>query len=185
MKIDTLTKRLGGVTFRFAILTASLSLALVVAFMINGCGGTTRAAVELPHPNTSVFLSLGEQQALDSASLEEYCGLLNGYLEELRGEIELAKHYTDSLNVEMERLNAEHSRINREKRDIQKELRLLKGKREGRMTYETKEGDTLMTLSTLFYGNAAQWRKIFQENEDKVEDPGKPLPVGTKLVIPN
>lgn len=183
MKIETVSKRFKSVTIRFALLTTGISIAMLVAFVVIGSGGA-RAAIELPHPDTGVFLSLAEQQALDSKTLEEYCGMLNNYLDELRGEIQLAKHYTDSLDVEMERLNAEHSRINREKRDIQKELRELKGQRPGRMTYTTKEGDTLMTLSTLFFGNAAQWRKIFQENEDKVEDPGKPLPVGTELVIP-
>ena len=167
----------------FAPLAGSLSIVILVSVLVSGCGGTS-AAVELPRPNTGVFLTLEEQQALSAKSLDEYCQMLNSYLDELREEIELAKHYTDSLGVEMEKLNAQHSEINRKKRQIQKELREMKSQRQGNTTYISKKGDTLMTLSTLFYGNAAQWRKIFQENQDKVEDPGKVLPVGTTLVIP-
>ena len=49
--------------------------------------------------------------------------------------------------------------------------------------YEVKAGDTLSKIAKSFYGNAAQYMKIFEANKDQLKDPDK-ISVGQKLKIP-
>jgi nucleoid-associated protein YgaU len=67
---------------------------------------------------------------------------------------------------------------------LERDLRLLKQERRRQSTYVTRAGDTLMKLSGLFYGTAADWRKIYEANREKIEDPGQELEAGIKLTIP-
>lgn len=50
-------------------------------------------------------------------------------------------------------------------------------------TYTVKPGDTLSKIAKEFYGNANEYNKIFQANQDKLSDPDK-IQVGQELVIP-
>jgi nucleoid-associated protein YgaU len=50
-------------------------------------------------------------------------------------------------------------------------------------TYTVKAGDTLSKISQQFYGNANQYRKIFEANRDQISDPDKIRP-GMELKIP-
>jgi nucleoid-associated protein YgaU len=50
-------------------------------------------------------------------------------------------------------------------------------------TYTVKPGDTLSQLSQQFYGDANQYRRIFDANRDKLSDPDK-IQVGQVLNIP-
>jgi len=43
--------------------------------------------------------------------------------------------------------------------------------------------DTLLQLAEKYYGNRNQWRKIWQANKKRLNDPNN-LPVGMKLIIP-
>ena len=49
--------------------------------------------------------------------------------------------------------------------------------------YEVKKGDSLYKLSRRFYGNDHGWKKIYQANEEKINNPDRLL-VGTLLRIP-
>ena len=51
-------------------------------------------------------------------------------------------------------------------------------------TYTVKPGDTLSKISQQFYGDANQYRKIFEANRDKLNDPDKIQP-GQELKIPS
>lgn len=51
-------------------------------------------------------------------------------------------------------------------------------------TYTVKSGDTLSKIAKEIYGNANEYNKIFQANQDKLESPDK-IQVGQELVIPN
>jgi nucleoid-associated protein YgaU len=51
-------------------------------------------------------------------------------------------------------------------------------------TYTVKPGDTLSKIAKEFYGNANDYNKIFQANQDKLESPDK-IRVGQELVIPS
>src|ERR687890_60613 len=37
--------------------------------------------------------------------------------------------------------------------------------------YTVKAGDTLRSLAQQFYGDEAQWSRIFDENRDQIDDP--------------
>jgi nucleoid-associated protein YgaU len=44
-------------------------------------------------------------------------------------------------------------------------------------------GDTLSKIAKKFYGDAAQYNKIFEANRDQLKDPDK-IQVGQKLKVP-
>jgi nucleoid-associated protein YgaU len=51
-------------------------------------------------------------------------------------------------------------------------------------TYEVQSGDTLLSIAEQFYGDATQWRRIYDANKDVIgSDPDK-LKIGMKLKIP-
>lgn len=50
-------------------------------------------------------------------------------------------------------------------------------------TYEVKSGDNLSKISKQFYGDANQWRKIYEANRDQIKDPDRIFP-GQKFIIP-
>lgn len=49
--------------------------------------------------------------------------------------------------------------------------------------YEVVSGDNLSKIAKKFYGDANQYRKIFEANKDQLADPDK-IKVGQKLKIP-
>ncbi len=49
--------------------------------------------------------------------------------------------------------------------------------------YEVAAGDNLSKIAKKFYGDANQYRKIFEANKDQLADPDK-IKVGQKLKIP-
>jgi nucleoid-associated protein YgaU len=51
--------------------------------------------------------------------------------------------------------------------------------------YEIQKGDTLSAIAKRFYGDATEWRKIYNANRDVLgDDPDKIYP-GQKITIPN
>ncbi|HYR53037.1 MAG TPA: LysM peptidoglycan-binding domain-containing protein [Candidatus Dormibacteraeota bacterium] len=52
-----------------------------------------------------------------------------------------------------------------------------------RTTYTVKKGDTLSKIAREVYGDADEWQRIFDANEDQIEDPDVIEP-GQKLKIP-
>jgi LysM repeat protein len=49
--------------------------------------------------------------------------------------------------------------------------------------YAVLAGDTLSKIAKQFYGDAAQYQKIFEANRDQLKDPDK-IQVGQKLKVP-
>ena len=49
--------------------------------------------------------------------------------------------------------------------------------------YEVKSGDNLSKIAQAEYGNANEWKRIFEANKDILSDPNKIYP-GQKLRIP-
>jgi len=58
------------------------------------------------------------------------------------------------------------------------------GSSAGHRTYTVAAGDSLSKIAKNFYGNANQYTKIFEANQDKLSDPDKIKP-GQVLVIPD
>ena len=50
-------------------------------------------------------------------------------------------------------------------------------------TYTVVAGDTLSKIAKREYGNANEWKRIFEANKDLIKDPDKIFP-GQKLKIP-
>ncbi len=53
----------------------------------------------------------------------------------------------------------------------------------GSNTHVVQAGDTLYGLARQYYDNESMWKKIWQANKDKIDDPNKLAP-GMKLIIP-
>ncbi len=51
-------------------------------------------------------------------------------------------------------------------------------------TYEVQSGDTLATIAQQYYGDPAQWRRIYDANKDAIGDDPDRLKLGQKLTIP-
>lgn len=49
--------------------------------------------------------------------------------------------------------------------------------------YVVKSGDSLSKIAQLEYGNASDWKRIYEANRDILKDPDKIFP-GQKLKIP-
>jgi nucleoid-associated protein YgaU len=50
-------------------------------------------------------------------------------------------------------------------------------------TYEVKSGDNLSKIARQYYGNANEWRKIYDANRDQIKNPDLIYP-GQRLLIP-
>jgi 5'-nucleotidase/UDP-sugar diphosphatase len=54
----------------------------------------------------------------------------------------------------------------------------------GGETYEVASGDTLLTIAEKQYGDATQWRRIYEANQDVIGSNPDALKIGMKLKIP-
>lgn len=54
---------------------------------------------------------------------------------------------------------------------------------EAERTYTVEKGDTLWAISERFYGSGNEWRRIYEANRDRIEDPDVIQP-GWELTIP-
>jgi nucleoid-associated protein YgaU len=54
---------------------------------------------------------------------------------------------------------------------------------QGAQTYTVAKGDTLSKIAKQFYGDAKQWKKIFEANSDSIKNPDLIHP-GQVLKIP-
>jgi nucleoid-associated protein YgaU len=54
----------------------------------------------------------------------------------------------------------------------------------GGEVYEVQGGDTLMKIAFKVYGDVYQWRKVLDDNSDRISDPGR-LVKGTQLKVDN
>ena len=54
----------------------------------------------------------------------------------------------------------------------------------GTQSYTVQGGDTLSKIAKQHYGDAGQWRKIFEANRGTISDPDK-IQVGQQLTIPS
>ncbi len=50
--------------------------------------------------------------------------------------------------------------------------------------YVIKGGDTLSKIAKQYYGNANEWRRIYEANKQTISDPDKIFP-GQKIIIPD
>ncbi len=64
--------------------------------------------------------------------------------------------------------------------DFRKRIEAMKKKK-----YTVKEGDTLSSIAKEFYGNAADYKIIYEANKDLIGDDPDQIQVGMELMIPN
>ena len=49
--------------------------------------------------------------------------------------------------------------------------------------YTVVAGDSLSKIAKKYYGDASQWKRIFEANRDQIENPDR-IQIGWKLAIP-
>jgi nucleoid-associated protein YgaU len=54
----------------------------------------------------------------------------------------------------------------------------------GEQIYEVQSGDTLLSISEQFYGDATQWQRIYDANKDVIGPNPDTLRIGMRLRIP-
>jgi 5'-nucleotidase / UDP-sugar diphosphatase len=54
----------------------------------------------------------------------------------------------------------------------------------GSRTHVVRKGDTLYSLARQYYGDAAQWKRIFQANGDRIPNKDQ-IRIGQELAIPD
>jgi len=54
----------------------------------------------------------------------------------------------------------------------------------GSRTHVVKKGDTLFSLARQYYGDASQWKKIYQANGDRIPNKDQ-IKIGQELSIPD
>jgi LysM repeat protein len=130
-------------------------------------------------------LTVQEAELKESLSeLEQKRRLAREELENMKGRIEALK--------EQDLLGQKNAQINQLKERVanlelalsgqRQQVRQLTEKKESIRTHVVVSGDTLQSIAKEYYGDANQWKKIYNANSDKIE---RGLPkVGSKLVIP-
>jgi nucleoid-associated protein YgaU len=159
-----------------------LGVLLVGLAMLSACGSPP--PVELPDPASGQYLTLDQQRGLSREQLGQYCRMLDDYNATLHSDMQLAKQLSDSLVTVIDSLNTVQSELSRETKRLNADVSRLRQGRTGSIEYVTREGDTLMKLAGIFYDSNAEWRRIYNANQDKIQDAGAPLPPGLKLSIP-
>ncbi len=138
---------------------------------------------------------------MEAGSIELYYSKLQTEAEMLRARLEKAEDERSRLEkvlieealsrikekVRAERLESAAQPTTREKTPAQGVLPALTGIGGGSVsnmkTYVTSKGDSLQTISELFYGRKDRWIEIFNLNRDKVGRGGS-LKTGTVLLVP-
>jgi nucleoid-associated protein YgaU len=130
-------------------------------------------------------LTVQEAELKESLSeLEQKRRLAREELENMKGRIEALK--------EQDLLGQKNAQINQLKERVanlelalsgqRQQVRQLTEKKESIRTHVVVSGDTLQSIAKEYYGDANQWKKIYNANSDKIE---RGLPKdGSKLVIP-
>ncbi len=160
-----------------------MALGLLLALSAGGCG-RKGAPVDLPLPSSGRLLTLEEQERLSDDQYEEYCGMLQTYLDSLYADLDLADALEDSLSALVDSLAEVSRALNKEKMKLDDELRRMQRQRDSDVVYVTREGDTLTEIARIFFQGPAAWRKIYDANKDVIKEPGEKLPAGLRLRIP-
>jgi nucleoid-associated protein YgaU len=89
--------------------------------------------------------------------------------DKVRAELEKTQEELRKLRVEYERRVAEEATTHAATEDT---------------TYTVVRGDTLWAIASRYYGNGSEWRKIYEANKGKIENPDLIYP-GQTFVIPD
>jgi nucleoid-associated protein YgaU len=129
------------------------------------------------------------KQLIDTAK-KQFIRSLPGHHSELDTRVEL-------IDI-AHRLREENITLKQTLREMQERCRLLEARRDSgvrimvpsagpairkNIRHVVRAGDTLSRISQKYYGTPAQWKKIFEANQDDIPFPNA-LTVGQELIIP-
>jgi nucleoid-associated protein YgaU len=157
-----------------------LGLAAALSFCLVAPAG---AKVE-KDPRKGEYYTNDEILKLSRGDRDDYCEMLENYLDELREDTGFFEHRVDSLSTALDTLRAQSLRLSSDLRDLNTELRDLRLRRNSIQSYVVQENDNLRDIAKLVYGDPTRWKAIYDANRDKIKSEDAPLAPGTKLKIP-
>lgn len=173
-----MTKRLRF--FVYAILAVEL-----VAVMV-GCGGSKHRNVSI---EAGEYYSEDELKSLSSGRRSDYCKQLTSELDtaqkdhqRIQTEIQATKDLIQSIRRQIVPIEQEVLQLESAIRTVTDEIEAVKALP---AEYKIKDGDslTLISMKEDIYNDIEKWSRIFEANQDKVDDPWFIFP-DTVLVIP-
>jgi len=176
MKIKTIIRELfiaGGVA----------AVAVVVA---SGCGGSKVRKVNV---DSGEYYSEDEYELLTDGEKNDYCSNLTGELGQTENTRDTRQKELEDTRAAIESIRQQIIPIDRQTLNLEADIRTLRGQIEEvkalPRTYRVRPDDSLSLIASYddIYNNLDSWWKIFEANEDKIDDPYYIFP-DTVLVIP-
>jgi nucleoid-associated protein YgaU len=161
-------------------------LIAAVGLVANGCGGSKSHDVDV---TAGEYYSEEEYEALSNKDKEQYCAaldhelsLLQGQVEEKRGELTATRKQIESLKNQITPIERELLRIDSDIRSLTNQVIELEALPK---TWNIQSGECLWIIAGYedVYSDPVKWPRIFRANTNKIEDPEWIYP-DTVLVIP-
>jgi chromosome segregation ATPase len=161
-------------------------LTLVTGAFIGGCAGSKSRGVDV---GAGEYYSADELDALSRRQKSNYCDALGAELESAQNEQQRMQKEIQDAKDTIQALRKEVVPIEQEVLALESRIRTLDDQIEEVMAlpgeWKIKDGDTLtlIAMKENIYNDIEKWTKIFEANQDKIDDPYFIFP-DTVLVIP-
>ncbi len=163
---------------------ALLAVELVVVMV--GCGGSKHRNVTIADGE---YYSEDEFESLSSGRRSDYCKQLTSELDgaqkdhqRVQSEIQDAKDQIQAIRRQIVPIEQEVLQLESAIRTVNDQIAVVKALP---AEYKIKAGDslTLISMKEEIYNDIEKWQKVFEANQDKIDDPWFIFP-DTVLVIP-
>jgi hypothetical protein len=175
-----------GVSLKRLRLFTCLLLALELVLVTAGCGGAKHRQVNVA---TGEYYSEDEFESLSSGKRSDYCKQLSSELDvaqadhqRIQTEIQDSKDLIQSIRRQIVPIEQEVLQLESAIRTVRDQIEAVKALP---AEYKIKDGDslTLIAMKQEIYNDIEKWQRIFEANQDKIDDPWFIFP-DTVLVIP-
>ena len=167
-----------------SLIVLIVMMAATVAQM--GCGGSKTREVSVP---AGEYYTEDEYAALSGRKKDRYCNDLNaetqlaqGIHDETQREIEDTRNMIATMRSQIVPLQNEVIRLDAEIRTLNDQIESVKALP---IQWTVKDGEslTLIAMNEMVFNDIDKWWKIFEANQDKIDDPYYIFP-DTVLTIP-
>ncbi|UCG52526.1 MAG: LysM peptidoglycan-binding domain-containing protein [Candidatus Latescibacterota bacterium] len=168
------------------IILLIVSLVVTMGFVVSGCGGSKHRQIDVSEGD---YYSEDEIEALPASKRSRYCQDLQAVLGSTRQEFDAKTQQLEETRTLTRSLRDQIVPIEREVLQLESDIRTLNDQIEEVKAlpteYVIKEGESLTAIAMRpeIYNDIDKWERIFQANQDKIDDPYFIFP-DTVLVIP-
>ncbi|MCZ6767238.1 MAG: LysM peptidoglycan-binding domain-containing protein [bacterium] len=161
-------------------------VAAVVVIFAGGCGGSKVREVNV---GSGEYYSEDDYDLLSDGEKNAYCTNLTTELGHTKSTLDNTEQELEDTRFAIEAIRQQIIPIDRQTLNLEADIRTLKGQIEEikalPRTYRVRPDDSLSLIASFddIYNNLENWWKIFEANQDKIDDPYYIFP-DTVLVIP-